>query len=149
MEHKDIAKTTQGMDCELKRQLRNCLLIFAALCLAYMCSPDMAWAETGLVSMLQSLQGIVRGVLLPLGILISGARIAYLATFGVIGGIDPLGLIDDGGDSIQTSQAVNEIKKSLDGFVRGLCWVGGIWILFEIILTLAIMLANGLSGSVG
>lgn len=139
----------RGTDPELKRQILRGTAIFAVLCIAYALSPMMAWADTGLASMLQSLQGIVRGILLPLGILIAGARIAYLATFGVIGGIDPLNLMGKGDSGIQTSEAVDEIKNSLRGFVKGLCWVAGIWILFELILTLAITLANGLAGSVG
>lgn len=142
----------QAQRKELRRQMAIALAVLVACLVAsFILVPDLALAQSqqkdvGFSSIIESLRTLVTVVLLPVGILIAGWRIAYLAVFCAMGGIDPLGLLNGGdGGEVKTSDAVAEIKSHLAGFVKGLAWVGGIWIIFQFALFIAQTLASSLA----
>ena len=148
---KKTPEQEQAQQKELKRQLGIASAVLAVCLVAsFILVPDLALAQNsdqvGFASIIDSLRTLVTVVLLPVGILIAGWRIAYLAVFCAMGGIDPLGLLNGGdGGEIKTSDAVAEIKSHLTGFIKGLAWVGGIWIIFQFALGIAQLFASTLA----
>ena len=96
-------------------------------------------------SIISSLKQLVSVVLLPIGIVIVGWRIAYLGICCAMAGIDPLNIMGKEGKGVTTSEAVAEIKKHLGDFIHGVLWVGGIWIVFQLALTVAQIFASSLA----
>ena len=129
------------------------IVFVLALLFLMLLAPDLAFADdppkgVNLTSMIASLKNIVTIVLLPIGILVAGWRIIYLGVFCAMAGIDPLDIMDGGRNSdgsVSAGEAVAAIKQHLGGFAKGLAWVGGIWLVFQLALTVAQMLATGVA----
>ena len=118
----------------------------------FLVAPDMAWAKNVTFSnIIAQLQYVITVFFLPLGVMIAASKILYVALFGGLIGIDPLNLISDTNQDgqINTSEVWQTIKASFSGFVHGLCWVGGIFIIFQIALILAGTLAGQLETNFG
>ena len=112
--------------------------------LAVFAVPDNAFAagsgDVGFGAMVTMLQTLVTVLLLPLGILIAAWKIVYLAVFVGIMNIDPFDL--------GTSDPVTvQIKNQFWGFAKGLAWVAGIWVVLQLALTVANMLASALDAN--
>lgn len=75
---------------------------------------------------------VVTGLLLPVGIVWASWQIVYLALVCGLLGIDPLDLITKD-DEDRPWEAV---KKRFSNFAIGLALVGGIWLIFEVVLFL-------------
>lgn len=115
--------------------------------------PDIAFAaETGKKSVsfsyiIGQLQTVVSVLLLPLSVMICAWRIIYIAVFAGIMGIDPLNMVSDTDrdGQVSGSEVVQAIKAHLSGFFHGLMWIGGLFIIFQLALTLAALLARTLA----
>ena len=128
------------------------VMLFAA---AVLFAPDMAFAAgntagNGTVtfsSLLEQLRTIVTTLLLPLAVLICAWRIIYIAVFAGIMGIDPLNMVSDTDrdGQVSGSEVMQAIKAHLSGFFHGLMWIGGLFIIFQIAITLAALLARTLA----
>lgn len=109
--------------------------------------PQLAMAADGnapvFSTMLNNLTQLVNTVFLPIAIFLAGAKIIYLAIFPGIMGSDPFNQVPDG-YSLQWDAIWTLIKQRLTGFFRGLMWIGGIWILFNLIVSIVGLLAGNL-----
>lgn len=94
-------------------------------------------------NLVANLSDIVNLILLPIAIVAVGWKIIYLALFCGLMGTDPLNEVPDG-YSLQWSAVWTLIRARLSNFARGLAWVGGIWILFNVIIAIVSMLAGSL-----
>lgn len=116
----------------------------AAICLSILFAPETAnAANSGALPAFQNavkaLQSIVTLLLLPVAIILVAWKMVYIAVFGGILGMDPMNLITDTDKDGEIGLA--DVKVSLlnhaSGFVKGLCWVGGLFIIFQVVLSLA------------
>lgn len=102
--------------------------------------PD-AWAgsnlsKTGLTNTstaMSNINGIVSGLLLPIGIAWASWQIIYIALVCGVIGIDPLNLL---GGSLDQDVIWAEVRKRFKNFAFGIAWVAGIWLVFEMVLFL-------------
>lgn len=128
--------------------ITSSILIIAWLLFA----PSIAYADTlGFSSIIQQLQYVATVLLLPIAIILCAWRILYIALFGGLLGIDPFNQISDTDidAQISTSEVWEALKSHFIGFVHGMCWIGGIFIIFQIALTLASVLASTLDANFG
>lgn len=123
-----------------------------ALIVAIAFVPTMAIAEDiGFGSMIESLSNIVNKLLLPIGILIAAWKIIYIVLVVGLLGVDPLEMMEAGDDStknisdLSSYNIMRMVRSQLKGFGYGLLWVGGVWILFQIIISVVAMFANAVS----
>ena len=73
---------------------------------------------------------VVTGLLLPVGIVWASWQIVYIALVCGLLGIDPLDLITKDDED----KPWEAIKKRFSNFAIGLALVGGIWLIFELVL---------------
>lgn len=92
--------------------------------------------------LLDKIRFAVNRVGIPLAILVSGWKIAYLAVVCGIMGIDPLSMMPDGSTNWQ--YVFTRIKLHLTGFVKGLAWISSIALIFNTILFIVQRIALGL-----
>lgn len=112
--------------------------------------PDVAFADNAsnndngihLSSAIEALKGIITTLLLPVAIILCAWRILYIAIVCGIMGMDPLGFVfDEGSNGLSAQEVKQALLMNMTSFLKGLCWVGGIWLIFQIALTLASWLA--------
>lgn len=94
-------------------------------------------------TMLDSITTLVNTVFLPIAIVIAGWKIIYLAIFPGLMSADPFNQVPDG-YSLQWDAIWTLIKYRLTGFFKGVLWIGGIWILFNLIISIVSVLAKNL-----
>ena len=144
---------------KLKRILREngkaTLLAVAAIALTAAIMPTMAMADdaVGFGAMIESLTNIVNKLLLPIGVLIAAWKIIYIVLVVGLLGIDPLEMMEAGEDNtknigdLSSYNIMRMVQSQLKGFAYGLLWVGGVWILFQIIVSVVAMFANAVSAN--
>lgn len=142
---------------KLKRMLREngkaTLLAVAAIALTAAIMPTMAMADdaVGFGMMIESLTNIVNKLLLPIGVLVAAWKIIYIVLVVGLLGIDPLEMMEAGDDNtknigdLSSYNIMRMVQSQLKGFAYGLLWVGGVWILFQIIVSVVAMFANAVS----
>lgn len=142
---------------KLKRMFREngkaTLLAVAAIALTVVIMPTMAMADdaVGFGMMIESLTNIVNKLLLPIGVLIAAWKIIYIVLVVGLLGIDPLEMMEAGDDNtknigdLSSYNIMRMVQSQLKGFAYGLLWVGGVWILFQIIVSVVAMFANAVS----
>lgn len=129
------------------------LLAVAAIALTVVIMPTMAMADdaVGFGMMIESLTNIVNKLLLPIGVLIAAWKIIYIVLVVGLLGIDPLEMMEAGDDNtknigdLSSYNIMRMVQSQLKGFAYGLLWVGGVWILFQIIVSVVAMFANAVS----
>ena len=144
---------------KLKRIFREngkaTLLAVAAIALTAAMMPTMAMADdaVGFGMMIESLTNIVNKLLLPIGVLIAAWKIIYIVLVVGLLGIDPLEMMEAGEDNtknigdLSSYNIMRMVQSQLKGFAYGLLWVGGVWILFQIIVSVVAMFANAVSSN--
>lgn len=144
---------------KLKRIFREngkaTLLAAAAIALTAAIMPTMAMADdaVGFGMMIESLTNIVNKLLLPIGVLIAAWKIIYIVLVVGLLGIDPLEMMEAGEDNtknigdLSSYNIMRMVQSQLKGFAYGLLWVGGVWILFQIIVSVVAMFANAVSSN--
>lgn len=144
---------------KLKRILREngkaTLVAVAAIALTAAIMPTMAMADdaVGFGAMIESLTNIVNKLLLPIGVLIAAWKIIYIVLVVGLLGIDPLEMMESGEDNtknigdLSSYNIMRMVQSQLKGFAYGLLWVGGVWILFQIIVSVVAMFANAVSAN--
>ena len=144
---------------KLKRILREngkaTLVAVAAIALTAAIMPTMAMADdaVGFGMMIESLTNIVNKLLLPIGVLIAAWKIIYIVLVVGLLGIDPLEMMESGEDNtknigdLSSYNIMRMVQSQLKGFAYGLLWVGGVWILFQIIVSVVAMFANAVSAN--
>ena len=142
---------------KLKRIFREngkaMLLAVAAIALTAAVMPTMAMADdaVGFGMMIESLTNIVNKLLLPIGVLVAAWKIIYIVLVVGLLGIDPLEMMEAGDDNtknigdLSSYNIMRMVQSQLKGFAYGLLWVGGVWILFQIIVSVVAMFANAVS----
>lgn len=142
---------------KLKRIFREngkaTLLAVAAIALTMAIMPTMAMADdaVGFGAMIESLTNIVNKLLLPIGVLVAAWKIIYIVLVVGLLGIDPLEMMESGEDNtknigdLSSYNIMRMVQSQLKGFAYGLLWVGGVWILFQIIVSVVAMFANAVS----
>lgn len=142
---------------KLKRIFREnskaMLLAIAAISLTAAIMPTMAMADdaVGFGAMIESLTNIVNKLLLPIGVLVAAWKIIYIVLVVGLLGIDPLEMMEAGEDNtknigdLSSYNIMRMVQSQLKGFAYGLLWVGGVWILFQIIVSVVAMFANAVS----
>lgn len=142
---------------KLKRIFREngkaMLLAIAAIALTAAIMPTMAMADdaVGFGAMIESLTNIVNKLLLPIGVLVAAWKIIYIVLVIGLLGIDPLEMMESGEDNtknigdLSSYNIMRMVQSQLKGFAYGLLWVGGVWILFQIIVSVVAMFANAVS----
>lgn len=142
---------------KLKRIFREngkaTLLAVAAITLTAAIMPTMAMADdaVGFGMMIESLTNIVNKLLLPIGVLVAAWKIIYIVLVVGLLGIDPLEMMEAGDDNtknigdLSSYNIMRMVQSQLKGFAYGLLWVGGVWILFQIIVSVVAMFANAVS----
>lgn len=142
---------------KLKRIFREngkaVLLAVAAIALTAAVMPTMAMADdaVGFGAMIESLTNIVNKLLLPIGVLVAAWKIIYIVLVVGLLGIDPLEMMESGEDNtknigdLSSYNIMRMVQSQLKGFAYGLLWVGGVWILFQIIVSVVAMFANAVS----
>lgn len=142
---------------KLKRIFREngkaMLLAIAAISLTSAIMPTMAMADdaVGFGAMIESLTNIVNKILLPIGVLVAAWKIIYIVLVVGLLGIDPLEMMEAGEDNtknigdLSSYNIMRMVQSQLKGFAYGLLWVGGVWILFQIIVSVVAMFANAVS----
>lgn len=131
------------------------LLSIAAIALTAAIMPTMAMADdaVGFGAMIESLTNIVNKLLLPIGVLIAAWKIIYIVLVVGLLGIDPLEMMEAGEDNtknigdLSSYNIMRMVQSQLKGFAYGLLWVGGVWILFQIIVSVVAMFANAVSAN--
>ena len=131
------------------------LLVFATIALTATIMPTMAMADdaVGFGMMIESLTNIVNKLLLPIGVLIAAWKIIYIVLVVGLLGIDPLEMMEAGEDNtknigdLSSYNIMRMVQSQLKGFAYGLLWVGGVWILFQIIVSVVAMFANAVSSN--
>lgn len=131
------------------------LLAVAAIALTAAIMPTMAMADdaVGFGMMIESLTNIVNKLLLPIGVLIAAWKIIYIVLVVGLLGIDPLEMMEAGEDNtknigdLSSYNIMRMVQSQLKGFAYGLLWVGGVWILFQIIVSVVAMFANAVSAN--
>lgn len=129
------------------------LLAVAAIALTVAIMPTMAMADdaVGFGAMIESLTNIVNKLLLPIGVLVAAWKIIYIVLVVGLLGIDPLEMMESGEDNtknigdLSSYNIMRMVQSQLKGFAYGLLWVGGVWILFQIIVSVVAMFANAVS----
>lgn len=144
---------------KLKRMFRAngkaTLLAVAVIALMAAIMPTMAMADdaVGFGMMIESLTNIVNKLLLPIGVLIAAWKIIYIVLVVGLLGIDPLEMMEAGEDNtknigdLSSYNIMRMVQSQLKGFAYGLLWVGGVWILFQIIVSVVAMFANAVSAN--
>lgn len=142
---------------KLKRIFREngkaMLLAIAAIALTAAIMPTMAMADdaVGFGAMIESLTNIVNKLLLPIGVLVAAWKIIYIVLVVGLLGIDPLEMMESGEDNtknigdLSSYNIMRMVQSQLKGFAYGLLWIGGVWILFQIIVSVVAMFANAVS----
>lgn len=142
---------------KLKRIFREngkaTLLAVAAIALTVAIMPTMAMADdaVGFGAMIESLTNIVNKLLLPIGVLVAAWKIIYIVLVVGLLGIDPLEMMESGEDNtknigdLSSYNIMRMVQSQLKGFAYGLLWVGGVWILFQIIVSVVAMFVNAVS----
>ena len=131
------------------------LLAVAAIALTAAIMPTMAMADdaVGFGAMIESLTNIVNKLLLPIGVLVAAWKIIYIVLVVGLLGIDPLEMMEAGEDNtknigdLSSYNIMRMVQSQLKGFAYGLLWVGGVWILFQIIVSVVAMFANAVSAN--
>ena len=129
------------------------LLAVAAIALTAAVMPTMAMADdaVGFGAMIESLTNIVNKLLLPIGVLVAAWKIIYIVLVVGLLGIDPLEMMESGEDNtknigdLSSYNIMRMVQSQLKGFAYGLLWVGSVWILFQIIVSVVAMFANAVS----
>lgn len=129
------------------------LLAVAAIALTAAVMPTMAMADdaVGFGAMIESLTNIVNKLLLPIGVLVAAWKIIYIVLVVGLLGIDPLEMMESGEDNtknigdLSSYNIMRMVQSQLKGFAYGLLWVGGVWILFQIIVSVVAIFANAVS----
>lgn len=132
---------------------RATLLAVAAIALTVAVMPTTAMADdaVGFGMMIESLTNIVNKLLLPIGVLVAAWKIIYIVLVVGLLGIDPLEMMEAGDDNtknigdLSSYNIMRMVQSQLKGFAYGLLWVGGVWILFQIIVSVVAMFANAVS----
>lgn len=142
---------------KLKRIFREngkaTLLAITAIAVTAAIMPTIAMADdaVGFGAMIESLTNIVNKLLLPIGVLVAAWKIIYIVLVVGLLGIDPLEMIEAGDDNtknigdLSSYNIMRMVQSQLKGFAYGLLWVGGVWILFQIIVSVVAMFANAVS----
>lgn len=140
------------LNCIRDRKVKNALLATAAIALAAVFVPTMAMAESvGFGMIIEALKEIVDNLLLPIGVLVAAWKIIYIALVVGLLGVDPLEMMEAGDDNtknigdLSSYNIMRMVRSQLKGFAYGLLWVGGVWILFQIIISVVAMFANAVS----
>lgn len=144
---------------KLKRIFREndkaMLLAIAAIAFTAAIMPTMAMADdaVGFGAMIESLTNIVNKLLLPIGVLVAAWKIIYIVLVVGLLGIDPLEMMEAGEDNtknigdLSSYNIMRMVQSQLKGFAYGLLWVGGVWILFQIIVSVVAMFTNAVSAN--
>lgn len=142
---------------KLKRIFREngkaTLLAITAIAVTAAIMPTIAMADdaVGFGAMIESLTNIVNKLLLPIGVLVAAWKIIYIVLVVGLLGIDPLEMMEAGDDNtknigdLSSYNIMRMVQSQLKGFAYGLLWVGGVWILFQIIVSVVAMFANAVS----
>lgn len=93
------------------------------------------------ISMLSPVADFVNMVLLPIAIVAAGWRIIYFLIFPWLLGSDPFNQVPDG-YSLQSDTILTLVKYYLPDFFKGLLWIGGIWLLFNVFLVIISILVR-------
>ena len=132
---------------------RATLLAVAAIALTAAIVPTTAMADdaVGFGMMIESHTNIVNKLLLPIGVLVAAWKIIFIVLVVGLLGIDPLEMMEAGDDNtknigdLSSYNIMRMVQSQLKGFAYGLLWVGGVWILFQIIVSVVAMFANAVS----
>ena len=131
-----------------KAFLTSSLLVFG-LFFSALVAPAQALADTAgsafggnFAGIITSIEWLVRMVLLPVGIILASGKLIYIAIVGGMFGVDPLHLIVDGDKEINSHDVTMALRDQLWGFAKGLAWVAGLFIIFEVALNIAAFFAD-------
>lgn len=129
-----------------KRQIIFALISGAVLLLSVLLTPQLAFAQDApfdFSTIIGQLQGIVTWFLLPLAIVWVSWKLLYLAVVVGLFGYDPLNYCTASGDAAPNyGTLTSEIRAQLVNFVKGICWIGGIFIIFQLVVVLASTIAG-------
>lgn len=128
---------------------RRLLSTLIAICVIAMPTTALAASSGGgdapmFSSMLSTVTDLVNYVFLPIAIVAAGWKIIYLLIFPGLLGTDPFNQVPDG-YSLQWDAIWTLVKYHLTGFFKGLLWIGGIWLLFNLIVGIVSVLASNLA----
>lgn len=118
-------------------------MAFAALPQVAMAAGSGDGATPMFATMLDNVTLLVNTVFLPIAIIIAGWKIIYLAIFPGLMSTDPFNQVPDG-YSLQWDAIWTLIKYKLTGFFKGVLWIGGIWMLFNLIISIVSVLARNI-----
>lgn len=125
--------------------LRLGVLSMTTICIAILFSPEAAFARVvDFVQLIGALQNILTTLLLPIAIVICAWKILYIAVVGGIMGMDPMNVISDQDNdgAISFADVKIALMAHVSGFLKGLMWIGGIFIIFQLVLSVAAMFAK-------
>lgn len=91
--------------------------------------------------MILTIRDLVNTVFLPIAIVVCGWKIIYLALFCGILGVDPFNEVPDT-YSLQWDAIMTLIKQRLAGFFKGMLWIAGIFIVFNLVIAVVSILAT-------
>lgn len=121
------------------------------LIIAITLSPSIAFAaeSDGIFNfsgIIDQLKWVVTFILLPVAIVFVAWKVLYLALVVGLFGVDPLGYA---GGNLGYDMLVPKIKNALMGTLYGLCWVGGVFIIFQLVLIVASAITGVFAESFG
>lgn len=133
---------------------KGLVLIFAMLmtnlAISFLFPATALAADVGFSDIITSLRFLVTAIGLPLGIVVSAWKIIYLVVFCGIGGFDPLGMLDSDKNGMSDTSDENiwrQVKVHFLGFIYGVAWVVGIWVIFQFALGVASLFVQTLNSS--
>lgn len=122
------------------------LLLSAVLLLGILFCPQSAFAADSPIhfgEIIGQLRNVVTFFLLPLAIVWVSWKLLYLAVVVGLIGFDPLHMVsEDSSTSYSYSTVTGLIKKQAIYFVKGICWIGGIFIIFQVVVIMASTVAG-------
>ena len=147
----DTARRRRDNAARTGRLAATALTLMAlAAVTASLAAPTVAYAASSggnapmFSAMLDTGTNLVNRVFLPIAIVIAGWKIIYLLIFPGLLGSDPFNQVPDG-YSLQWDAIWTLVKYHLTGFFKGLLWIGGIWLLFNVVIGIVSILASNLA----
>lgn len=118
------------------------------LLLTILLCPQFAFADSGAASpfdfsgIIGSLQHIVTTFLLPIAIVWVSWKFLYLAVVVGLIGFDPLRMLGPTSEVQSFETVKGAIRDQGVYLVKGICWIGGIFIIFQIVVIAASTIAG-------
>lgn len=119
------------------------LLLFVLLCpqeaYAATAASDDVFSFSGIIG---KLQFVVSTFLLPIAIVWVTWKFLYLAVVVGMMGFDPLRMLGSTSKVESYETVKGAIRDQAIYFVKGICWIGGIFIIFQLVVILASTIAG-------